>query len=236
MCSISIHAPAKGATRTTTPPCLLIISIHAPAKGATSTSTTVYCSFSFQSTLPRRERRVERWRYLLLAAYFNPRSREGSDVDQLIYVDQILSISIHAPAKGATACIWRLTGGRLYFNPRSREGSDALRRYQRGLHNPISIHAPAKGATVKPGRYLITFSDFNPRSREGSDGVCDHRPCAVRDFNPRSREGSDGHRSKPGIQAGKISIHAPAKGATFSCSGCNSNPIISIHAPAKGAT
>ena len=129
------------------PPCLLIISIHAPAKGATSTSTTVYCSFSFQSTLPRRERRVERWRYLLLAAYFNPRSREGSDVDQLIYVDQILSISIHAPAKGATACIWRLTGGRLYFNPRSREGSDHL----------------------LPPCYQ-TAGDFNPRSREGSDG------------------------------------------------------------------
>ena len=89
---------------------------------------------------------MERWRYLLLAAYFNPRSREGSDVDQLIYVDQILSISIHAPAKGATACIWRLTGGRLYFNPRSREGSDHL----------------------LPPCYQ-TAGDFNPRSREGSD-------------------------------------------------------------------
>ena len=212
MCSISIHAPAKGATRTTTPPCLLIISIHAPAKGATSTSTTVYCSFSFQSTLPRRERRVERWRYLLLAAYFNPRSREGSDGDQLIYVDQILSISIHAPAKGATACIWRLTGGRLYFNPRSREGSDHLLppcyqtagdfnpRSREGSDNAsvflhlvfgISIHAPAKGATswIRWVAGFATFQSTLPR---------------------RERHGLEVLASKKDI----ISIHAPAKGAT----------------------
>ena len=172
---------------------MLIISIHAPAKGATSTSTTVYCSFSFQSTLPRRERRVERWRYLLLAAYFNPRSREGSDVDQLIYVDQILSISIHAPAKGATACIWRLTGGRLYFNPRSREGSDHLLPpcYQTaGDFNPRSREGsdtrgnaygtqpqefqstlPRRERRFRTGRLGSNYSHFNPRSREGSDAV-----------------------------------------------------------------
>ena len=56
------------------------------------------------------------------------------------------TISIHAPAKGATA--------------------KALMKQE---PNAISIHAPAKGATtgmrllMAPGRY------FNPRSREGSD-------------------------------------------------------------------
>ena len=59
--------------------------------------------------------------------------------------DQI-SISIHAPAKGATkgqtfsACPF------LYFNPRSREGSD--------FHNYGSF---------------CNSLYFNPRSREGSD-------------------------------------------------------------------
>ena len=80
----------------------------------------------------------------------------------------------------------------------------------------------------------------------------------IRHFNPRSREGSDGV-TQTGIDSGlkfqstlprrerlmsqaeagfytKISIHAPAKGATvFHLSG-ERGVNISIHAPAKGAT
>ena len=57
---ISIHAPAKGATRpaarqTPSAP----ISIHAPAKGATCASTSMRAALAFQSTLPRRERHVD---------------------------------------------------------------------------------------------------------------------------------------------------------------------------------
>ena len=77
-------------------------------------------------------------------------------------------------------------------------------------------------------------------------------------FNPRSREGSDGMTAGYGMQAA-ISIHAPARGATFYHSSCHHsrydfNPRsregsdlhrfrhvlvvvgISIHAPARGAT
>ena len=56
---ISIHAPAKGATRNT-----LVkrkaegISIHAPAKGATFNTSSERNVLLFQSTLPRRERRL----------------------------------------------------------------------------------------------------------------------------------------------------------------------------------
>ena len=100
--NISIHAPAKGATGE-----LYIkqyrchISIHAPAKGATDSMSAVgvgvedfnprsregsdsclFCAhsvyFSFQSTLPRRERPLTAW-IMLKFAHFNPRSREGSD-------------------------------------------------------------------------------------------------------------------------------------------------------------
>ena len=55
------------------------ISIHAPAKGAT---------FSAYRCIP------SKWN-------FNPRSREGSDINNCHFF-HILSISIHAPAKGAT--------------------------------------------------------------------------------------------------------------------------------------
>ena len=80
---------------------LFEISIHAPAKGATS---IVVIGMSkpalFQSTLPRRERRC-RWANANGSGYFNPRSREGSDMVWLEQKQWEL-ISIHAPAKGAT--------------------------------------------------------------------------------------------------------------------------------------
>ena len=122
---ISIHAPARGAT------CLddvaikfIQVSIHAPARGAT-TRDHVLLSFSLS---------------------FNPRSREGSDHSVLykyilLYVFQSTlprgerhfqtlgksvcqSVSIHAPARGATHT---KTGVRFW--------------------DTVSIHAPARGAT-----------------------------------------------------------------------------------------
>ena len=77
---ISIHAPAKGATCTSTSfGDMDIISIHAPAKGATFCDCISHNICKFQSTLPRRER---------LSSIFSP--------------IPLLIISIHAPAKGAT--------------------------------------------------------------------------------------------------------------------------------------
>ena len=126
---ISIHAPAKGATEkinisadTDT------ISIHAPAKGATCTFPIPHIPLKFQSTLPRRERlrrsvcddlwhgfqstlprreRRHEWRTVLRDEYFNPRSREGSDKESGQRVHKG-TISIHAPAKGATAIFHKI--------------------------------------------------------------------------------------------------------------------------------
>ena len=57
----------------------------------------------------------------------------------------------------------------------------------------------------------------------------------VEDFNPRSREGSD-EESVYSYHVSRISIHAPAKGATLSYAHDSIVSRISIHAPAKGAT
>ena len=99
--SISIHAPAKGATRQVVDPfCYLLISIHAPAKGATLTFSLSdkLCDFN-----PRSREGSDKTIFLCCHRnpYFNPRSREGSDVD-LKTMRSLASISIHAPAKGAT--------------------------------------------------------------------------------------------------------------------------------------
>ena len=179
-----------------------------------SDGVTVYSAkggVGFQSTLPRGERRLPPITYT-----------------------QCRSISIHAPARGAT----------------QQESS-----YNPGIY--ISIHAPARGATRLPYNAHDFFKDFNPRSREGSDGegcrikakpgISIHAPArgatappvisqsTLFDFNPRSREGSDSGY-QPQIPRSIISIHAPARGATISSLFHKCDFTISIHAPARGAT
>ena len=121
------------------------------------------------------------------------------------------TISIHAPARGATYLRIKLSYGG-YFNPRSREGSDEIRPHcdqlwAISIHAPargatpgiedgnaaggISIHAPARGATYVICHHPRDFFYFNPRSREGSDAMRPSASIQAAYFNPRSREGSD---------------------------------------------
>ena len=59
-----------------------LISIHAPAKGATANHRIADLEeLAFQSTLPRRERRYLAGACKRDSKNFNPRSREGSDMD-----------------------------------------------------------------------------------------------------------------------------------------------------------
>ena len=124
--------------------CLQEISIHAPTRGATSCSPFSLTSSEFQSTLPRGERRHQKFLKEVFDN-FNPRSHEGSDTDT------------HCP---------RITTEN--FNPRSHEGSDKL---YHNSHNKavISIHAPMRGATSMSLTQICIRSYFNPRSHEGSD-------------------------------------------------------------------
>ena len=144
---VSIHAPAGGATyeaflRET----YGTVSIHAPAGGATVIASVSDLHFLlFQSTLPRGERhrlvtftsprssfnpRSRGGSDLAvdnrpdLEGGFNPRSRGGSDAVR-VWVERVLvSVSIHAPAGGATSRLLRGSRSRSGFNPRSRGGSD----------------------------------------------------------------------------------------------------------------
>ncbi len=79
-------------------------------------------------------------------AYFNPRSRKGSDKESHTLPADV-PISIHAPAKGATCFMYAARTGAKYFNPRSRKGSDDAEA-EEAFEKLISIHAPAKGATA----------------------------------------------------------------------------------------
>ena len=121
------------------------VSIHAPARGATRSIGRCWTEARFQSTHPRGVRQEGRHLFPerlwfqsthprgvrrsplgrdLPCPCFNPRTREGCD-----------SGKIRVPELGER------------FNPRTREGCD--RRQGRGavLLGEVSIHAPARGAT-----------------------------------------------------------------------------------------
>ena len=146
-----------------------------------------------------------------MAFYFNPRSREGSDFNGKP-VGLSFDISIHAPARGATApadCCLFIAAFQSTL-PRGERPSSfsphiitslfqstlprGERRQFRGFkRNPcrISIHAPARGATYCFGSVSAYCYNFNPRSREGSDSRLLLFIIFLMNFNPRSREGSD---------------------------------------------
>ena len=78
--TLSIHAPARGATQDMSGAmAYAALSIHAPARGATIGKRLL----------------LSRW------STFNPRAREGRDIKVFGYVS-FGELSIHAPARGAT--------------------------------------------------------------------------------------------------------------------------------------
>ena len=188
--SISIHAPARGATLFRNVMQLETqISIHAPARGATVKELCEIVWGEFQSTLPRGERRVF-----------------------LCHVTDNRSISIHAPARGATKQAAAPFRNCSYFNPRSREWSDGRRvpgAVAGEYFNPRSrewsdeersmlFAAGVRFQSTLPrverplySRYRPAPSHFNPRSREWSDADGGRKQNDFTDFNPRSREWSD---------------------------------------------
>ncbi len=168
-------------------------------------------------------------------------------------------------------------GGKC-FNPRPRMGGDALTLICVLCPDRVSIHAPAWGATtiVRLMRINIRFQSTPPHggrpcglsmmndSRKfqstpphgGRRRWCLPRPTSMR-FNPRPRMGGDDSLRQLQERI-KVSIHAPAWGATTrsparSGATISFNPRprmggdrtrwhtwrgrhVSIHAPAWGAT
>ena len=101
------------------------ISIHAPAEGATAGLAFVNGrGAEFQSTLPRRERHVCSLQFADVQKFQStlPRRERRMMPDGSA---NVIDISIHAPAEGATRAfgIQRRKNGN--FNPRSRGGSDS---------------------------------------------------------------------------------------------------------------
>jgi len=142
----------------------------------------------FRSTLPRGERR-RALRSIGVARCFDPRSRAGSDLRDILrrggfsvfrstlprgerrpIVPQHtphLAVSIHAPARGATSARCVILH-----------------------HHVVSIHAPARGATSAWPTPAIA-SRFRSTLPRGERPAHHRRPTSGSSFDPRSRAGSD---------------------------------------------
>ncbi len=98
----------------------------------------------------------------------------------------------------------------------------------------VSIHAPARGATspIADTSYPTMFQSTHPR---GVRHPIIRSSRAAISFNPRTREGCD-RSSISSRHNARVSIHAPARGATLLEQLDDFLAVVSIHAPARGAT
>ena len=123
------------------------ISIHAPTKGATiSNIMFLHCKFSFQSTLPRRERlfRIRFLSFVIRISIHAP--TKGATMAYRLF-DDLDAISIHAPTKGATSPSAHLKYPFVIFQSTLPRRERRLQRFLVCTVFTISIHAPTKGAT-----------------------------------------------------------------------------------------
>ncbi len=254
------------------------VSIHAPARGATKCWPWARTwTSSFQSTPPHGGR-LGPIPYLADArTSFQSTPPHGGRRAVRAIARDLGIVSIHAPARGATRICRRAstrpisfnprprTGGdwsmscsfriMLCFNPRPRTGGDPgdrVQRDQRTCFNPrprtggdrshpgssrlppVSIHAPARGATMRRNRIspLIRFQSTPPHGgRLGSQLP----PRAKNRFNPRPRTGGDfarwdGRAGHPCFNPRPRTGGDPCRAAGRRCW------AVSIHAPARGAT
>mgnify|MGYP001324571216 CR=1 FL=1 len=167
--SVSIHAPARGATLPGQRGCLVLQSFNPRARAGRDSWRTI----NFTST-----------------PSFNPRARAGRDLSAR-GAALGSSVSIHAPARGATKTGARRSGLGSGFNPRARAGRDALNRYF-GTGIAAFQSTRPRGARRRYGKGLedtLAFQSTRPRgARPQISLTARMSPC----FNPRARAGRDG--------------------------------------------
>ena len=165
----------------------------------------------FQFTLPRGERlKAQRLALRLQSVSIHAPAWGATGWD--VYFTLPGAVSIHAPAWGATTDLFKRHRARRRFNSRSRVGSDTVDG-RCAIQWVVSIHAPAWGAT------LLLCQNRSPAT------VSIHAPAW----------GATRVRRAPSVFIA-VSIHAPAWGATSAASAYETFFTVSIHAPAWGAT
>ena len=144
-----------------------LISIHAPARGATRNTTIYGENTKFQSTLPQGER-------LSLAVALNGEAIFQSTLPQGERPKRCLRITSQKQFQSTLPQGERprtLTNcqSSFLFQSTLPQGERQVSKMHMDDHYKISIHAPARGATNHGAVFCACFRNFNPRSRKGSD-------------------------------------------------------------------
>ena len=175
--------------------------------------------------------RCRRWR-----RYFNPCPPRGGRPGPHVWNSSTFSFQSTPPARGATTAYRRCLQNRHISIHAPREGGDDKRimaalgiknfnpRPPRGgrrllIHRPRSLKEfqstpPARGATNRTRSEMhLTIFQSTPPAR-GATQHSGQRQAAVRYFNPRPPRGGRPYHIRIRYNITKISIHAPARGAT----------------------
>ena len=162
-----IHAPTRGATPWREPLAddVFHVSIHAPTRGATKTKSMPSCSVLFQFTRPHGARRMFRCKDNPRTG-FNSRAHAGRD-PPLGAQPLAVSVSIHAPTRGATHDK-REGDGNVQFQFTRPRWARLLPMVHYGLWH-VLIHAPTRGATPFLALRLLSTTSFNSRAHAGRD-------------------------------------------------------------------
>ncbi len=171
----------------------------------------VNAGIMFQSTPPRggrRPREMTTWHTTAVSIHAPARGATcGFPLKQCL-----AHVSIHAPARGATrqTRVRKHWGGVSIHAP-ARGATDVVARP--GPEPVVSIHAPARGATYRDIQGLTDTGFQSTPPRGGRLGRWSRIASLPLGFNPRPRAGGD---NGGGYLRGelRVSIHAPARGAT----------------------
>ena len=191
---------------------ILIVSIHAPARGATRCAASRWHPLGRFNPRARTGRDAWAARPYFESAVSIHAPARGATTRAQSSRDEF-KVSIHAPARGATSTAMRSPGCTTSFNPRARTGRDHCAALPRWLSHvfqstrphgarledigppviagAVSIHAPARGATTDTCNYVF-YKQFQSTRPHGA-----RRSMSL---DPSS--------------AVAVSIHAPARGAT----------------------
>jgi len=166
--SVSIHAPAWGATEVETlASAIIFVSIHAPAWGA-----TVVVSGIAQVLMS-----------------FNPRARVGRDLRKLTGMWCGLRFQSTRP-RGARRIFLCLISTIYKFQSTRPRGARRRNRYSESQDwgfNPRARVGRDCAIGVRP-KLVVSF---NPRARVGRDSAADSFCASSSGFNPRARVGRD---------------------------------------------
>ena len=150
MVQVSIHAPARGATRSRSRRWSTARSFNPRARAGRDMADPVgqgASALGFQSTRPRGARLCGFWPFFCGVCCFNPRARAGRDEKDAKEVVTDFEFQSTRPrgARPAFPVARQVTP--MGFNPRARAGRDGREERSGEGVRPVSIHAPARGAT-----------------------------------------------------------------------------------------